>query len=56
MSENIKNEKNSETKDIPNLNLVQSSTSNENIQKSEYEKLIYNEFIYSNDTKLLPIK
>ena len=56
MSENIKNEKNSETKDIPNLNLVQSSTSNENIQKSEYEKLIYNEFIYSNDTKLMPIK
>ena len=62
MSENSKSEKtpnskNPETKDISNLNSIQSNlSSKDKIQKAENEKLIYNELIYSNNTKILPIK
>ena len=56
-SEKISNLKNSEAKDISNLNSIQSNlSSNDKLHKAENEKLIYNELIYSYDTKLLPIK
>ena len=57
ISENISTSKKDEIKDISNLNSIQlNSNSNDEINKVENEKLIYNELIYSYNSSLLPIK
>ena len=57
ISENISTSKKGEIKDISNLNSIQlNSNSNDEINKVENEKLIYNELIYSYNSSLLPIK
>ena len=57
ISENISTSKKDEIKDISNLNSIQlNSNSNNEINKVENEKLIYNELIYSYNSSLLPIK
>ena len=54
---NISNSKNPKTKDISNLNSIDKNlSSNNELQRAENEKLIYNELIYSHDNKILPIK
>ena len=57
ISENISTSKKDEIKDISNLNSIQlNSNSNNEINKVENEKLIYNELIYTYNSSLLPIK